>query len=221
GSFAGIFGIMIQAGRTLAFSLGPFILHFLPWQYVFWVPAAMLGIMWVVTFGWVADTPARAGLGEFDTGDEAPDEAQADATIGFILRKVFARRAPWIIALSSMCIGMVRNSVDHWYARYIGVVFHVPARSLSTFAPYQFAAIAMPLAAILGGLAAGNGSDRIFGSRRAPVICLAFLGQACCLFLLRGSLHNAWAGCMALVLISFFIQSAHSLVGGAASMDFG
>jgi OPA family glycerol-3-phosphate transporter-like MFS transporter len=221
GKFAGIFGIMIQGGRWLAFSMGPFILTFLPWQYVFWIPAMLLLVMWVLLYLFVENSPAQAGLQEFDTGDESAEEAREKATLGFVLRKVFARRAPWIIALSSMCIGMVRNSVDHWYATYVSVVFRIPAKGLSTFAPYHFAAIAMPLAAILGGLAAGNASDRIFGSRRAPVIFLAFVGQAICLLLMRQVLHDAWAGCVMLVAISFFIQSAHSLVGGAASMDFG
>ncbi len=221
GKFAGIFGVMIQGGRWLAFNLSPLILFYLPWQYVFWVPAVLLLFMWVVLYYFVENSPVDAGLGEFDTGDETPEEARDQATLGFVVRKVFARRAPWIIAFSSMCIGMVRNSVDHWFTAFLTVEFHVSARGLSTFAPYKFAAVAMPIAAILGGLAAGNASDRIFGSRRAPVICLAFVGQAACLLLLRGTVHDAWLSCMTLVLISFFIQSAHSLVGGAASMDFG
>jgi OPA family glycerol-3-phosphate transporter-like MFS transporter len=221
GQFAGIFGVMIQAGRTLALTLLPLTLLVFPWQYAFFIPAAFLTVMWFLCLSKVENTPAAAGFGDLDTGDESPEERNADVTIGFVLRKVFARRAPWIIALASMCIGMVRHSVDHWYARYIGVMFGVPAKHLSTFAPYLFASVAMPIAAILGGLGAGNASDRLFHSRRAPVICIAFIGQALCLLLLRGFIRNAWGACAALVLISFFVQSAHSLVGGAASMDFG
>jgi MFS transporter, OPA family, glycerol-3-phosphate transporter len=221
GKFAGIFGIMIQGGRTLAFMVGPFILRYLPWQYVFWLPAGILIIMLIVTSTCVENSPSQAGFPEYDTGDETPEEAKEKATLGFVLRKVFARRAPWIIAFSSMCIGMVRNAIDHWFPRYVGAMFHVPAKSLSSFAPYEIASFLMPMAAILGGLAAGNASDRIFGSRRAPVICLAFGGQAICLVALRLSIAHAWAACITIIAISFFIQSAHSLVGGAASMDFG
>ncbi|MCS6915333.1 MAG: MFS transporter [Myxococcales bacterium] len=221
GKFAGIFGIMIQTGRTLAFMAGPAILRLLPWQYVFWIPAAILAAMFIIIYLGVENSPKDAGFDEFDTGDETPEEAREQASLGFVLRKVFARRAPWIIALSSMCIGMVRNAVDHWFPRYIHGVFHIPAKSLATFAPYQVASFLMPVAAILGGLAAGNASDRLFGSRRAPVIFIAFIGQAACLLLLRGSLYSAWSACATLILVSFFIQSAHSLVGGAASMDFG
>jgi OPA family glycerol-3-phosphate transporter-like MFS transporter len=39
--------------------------------------------------------------------------------------------------------------------------------------------------------------------------------------LLRVFLRDAWAACLSLVFISLFVNSAHSLVGGAASMDFG
>src|SRR6185369_1416641 len=78
-----------------------------------------------------------------------------------------------------------------------------------------------PLAAILGGIVAGNLSDRVFGARRAPVIFFAFCGQALTLMVLSQTLHSAWTGCFLLLVMAFFIQSAHSLVGGAASMDFG
>lgn len=219
GSFAGIFGIMIQMGRWLAFSMGPFILLFLPWQYVFFIPALLLLVMWATVYAKVENSPAAAGLEDFDTGDETREEAASPATLGFVLRKVFTRREPWLIALSSMCIGMVRNSVDHYYVRYFTNVFHLSNAKLS--APYQIASVAMPIAAVLGGLAAGNASDKLFGSRRAPVICLAFVGQAIGLLLLHRVMNDPWQGAAMLVLIAFFIQSAHSLVGGAASMDFG
>jgi hypothetical protein len=103
----------------------------------------------------------------------------------------------------------------------VGTVFNLTAAQRATFAPYQFVSWATPVAAILGGIVAGNLSDRVFGSRRAPVIFFAFIGQALTLLVLSQTLHSAWLGCFLLVVMAFFIQSAHSLVGGAASMDFG
>ncbi|HEY4222602.1 MAG TPA: hypothetical protein VGO62_14705, partial [Myxococcota bacterium] len=56
---------------------------------------------------------------------------------------------------------------------------------------------------------------------RAPVICVAFIGMALVQIIFHfadgGPLFAAWM----MVALSFFIQSAHSMVGGAASMDFG
>jgi hypothetical protein len=115
----------------------------------------------------------------------------------------------------------VRNSIDHWWTRYIGAVFHMTAAQKATFAPYQVITWGTPIFAVLGGIVAGNVSDRMFGARRAPVIFFAFVGQALTLVVLSQVLHSAWAGAAALLAMAFFIQSAHSLVGGAASMDFG
>lgn len=224
GKFAGIFGIMIQSGRTLAFSLGPFILVFLPWQWVFWVPATMLAILFVANRALVENSPAEAGLGEFDAGDLSQEEAAAPADLRFVLRKVFANRTMWIIAAASMMIGFVRNSVDHWWAKYFSNVYGIDPKHLGQFVPYQIASVGMPIAAILGGLIAGNVSDRVFGARRAPVIAFAFLGQALCLCALGAAdnlMPSPWISMVLLIAVSMCIQAAHSMVGGAASMDFG
>jgi OPA family glycerol-3-phosphate transporter-like MFS transporter len=220
GVFAGIFGAMIQGGRTLAMLVTPFILGFLPWQYCFWVPAAMLLVMFVLNLVLVENAPADVGH-EYQTADETKEEEAEKPSLGFVLRKVFASPACWLIAFSSMCLGMVRNSIDHWWVRYMGTVFHKTAVELNHTAVYRLASVGMPLAAIVGGLMAGTASDKLFGSRRAPVICFAFVGQVVCLFILRASYQSIWAGALALLSVSFFIQAAHSLVGGAASMDFG
>ncbi|MGZ3408123.1 MAG: MFS transporter, partial [Polyangia bacterium] len=220
GSFAGIFGIMIQSGRLFAFYGAPLILVKLPWWWAFWIPAGILVVMFVVNLLFVSATPADAGY-EFHTADESKEEAAQKATLGFVLRKVFASPAMWMIAFASMCIGMVRNSIDQFWAGYFGDVFHLSTAQSTKFLPYIVVAYGTPLAAVAGGLVAGNASDRLFGARRAPVIFFAFVGMALTLAMMAQGLHSAWTGTMLLLLIAFFIQSAHSLVGGAASMDFG
>jgi sugar phosphate permease len=292
GSFAGIFGVMIQSGRTMAFSVGPLIAAALPLQYVFWVPTALIALLFVANLKLVENSPAEAGLGEFDTGDGSAPTGDK-VSIGEVLRRVFSSPTAWTIALGSMMIGFVRNGVDDWWAKYfqdnfaiadakaqskslamnltvlgalvastalivlvlrvkrgfdarkdwsplkrfaatfsivlgafvaVGVAMAMltggadgTARNLLCF---QFASVGMPIAAVFGGLVSGNMSDALFGSRRAPVIFIAFAGMVAMglMFLVGGGpLFAAWL----LVLISFFIQSAHSLVGGAASMDLG
>ncbi len=222
GRFAGIFGIMIQGGRLLAQFMGPFLLRkHVPWEYAFYIPAVLLLIMWVVGYIRIHNSPAHAGLGDYDTGDVTIEEAKEKPTMGFILRKIFAQPTTWIIALTSMCLGLVRHSTDGWYIRYLSAVFNVSNAGLANFAPYQFTYLAMPFAAVLGGLVAGNASDRIFKSRRAPVICIALLCLGISLLGLRSVITNVWMACMMLTVISFFVQSAHSLLAGTASMDFG
>ncbi|MFT3835779.1 MAG: MFS transporter [Myxococcaceae bacterium] len=290
GAFAGIFGIMIQSGRTLAFAVGPLIAGALPWRWVFWVPAACLLILIALNYKLVENSPKEAGFPDLKTGDEVAGE-EGQSGLAFVLKKVFASPQMWVIALASMMIGFVRNGIDDWFPKFFVNVHHAgqaakgprmmlinagalvasvvvilgiltlkrridrvqswtPVRRFATafssvgvffvgvaFAVnyaldgmepvayaticLTFAAVAMPIAAVFGGIVAGNLSDAVFEHRRPPVIFLAFLGMAAMLGIFKlvggGPLFCAWM----MILVSFFVQSAHGMVGGAASMDFG
>ncbi len=290
GSFAGIFGIMIQSGRTLAFAVGPLIAGALPWRWVFWVPSAFLLLLIVLNSKLVENTPKEAGLPDLQTGDEVAGEEGASG-LGFVVKKVFANPQMWVIALASMMIGFVRNGVDDWFPKFFSNVHHAGQAARGTrmilvnagallasvvvivgvlnlknridrvaaWSPVRrfvtsfslvgvffvlvaiamgqaldgmepvayaticltFAAVAMPIASVFGGIVSGNLSDALFDHRRPPVIFFAFLGMAVMLGIFRlvdgGPFFAAWM----MVLVAFFIQSAHSMVGGAASMDFG
>src|SRR5262249_6284690 len=75
GSVARHFGIMIQSGRTSAFFFSPFILTFLDWKYCFWIPAAILAVMFFANRAFVANSPADAGY-SFATADETKEEEE-------------------------------------------------------------------------------------------------------------------------------------------------
>jgi len=218
GGFAGIFGIMIQLGRLLPFAVGAQLLAHLPWPSVFLVPAAMLMLLLILNSFLVEDSPAKAGLGEYDTGDETAEDAARPATLGFVLRKVFATPVAWVIAGASFCTGIVRQGIlDQWSILYFKEV-HNLAPSAAVVQLLQ--AWMIPIVSVVAGLAAGFLSDRVFGARRGPVICIAFAGQTVALLLL-GQTQTALAAALALALLQLFINGGHSLIGGAASMDFG
>ena len=69
------------------------------------------------------------------------------ATLSFVLRKVFASPAMWMIAAASMCIGMVRNSIDQFWAGYYGDAFHLATGQMTKFLPYVVVAYGTPIAA--------------------------------------------------------------------------
>ncbi len=225
GTFSGIFGVLIRMGLLLAFQGVPLILLVLPWPFAFWIPAACVAVLLVINYYFMENSPKDAGLGEFETGDEVEEHDGKPSSLRFVLQKVFASRVMWMIALGSMMIGFVRRSVvDAWWPKYF-VDFHGANRALfATFLPYIIATWGIALAGILGGFAFGIASDRKFGGRRAPVIMFGFLGMAILLVLFGlsdlfgfGPIIAAWC----LVLLSFFVNGAHGMIGGAASMDFG
>ena len=125
-----------------------------------------------------------------------------------------------------MMVGMVRRStIDSWYPKYFKELY-LPAgmQSVASFLPYQATVWGIALCGIAGGFAFGIASDRVFGGRRAPVITFGFAGMIT--FLLMFALSDylglgPWPGAICLSLLSFFVNGAHGMIGGALSMDFG
>ncbi|MBI4700202.1 MAG: MFS transporter [Deltaproteobacteria bacterium] len=227
GTFSGIFGVLIRLGLWLGFSISPLLIGLRGglWQWAFWIPAVCVLLFVLLNWRLMENAPTDAGFAGIDTGDEAaPDDGKPVKTAD-VLRKVFTSKAAWMIAVCSMMIGLVRRSVvDAWYPKYFADMFGVPKASLGTFLPYQVTSTGIALLGILGGFAFGISSDRIYKGRRAPVIVYGFAGMALMLVAL-GLVHRAalgpWATMVCLVLLSFCVNGAHGMVGGAASMDFG
>ena len=226
GTFAGIFGVLIRFGLILSFSGVPLILTVLPLQYAFWLPGTCVAVLFALNYFFMENSPDDAGFGDMDTGDGTVADGGRPAPLKEVLAKVFANRATWAIALTSMMVGMVRRStIDSWYPKYFKELY-LPAgmQSVASFVPYQATVWGIALCGIAGGFAFGMASDRVFGGRRAPVITVGFLGMIFFLFLFGLLDHiqvSPWTGAVCLSLLSFFVNGAHGMIGGAASMDFG
>jgi len=225
GTFAGIFGVLIRLGLILAFVGTPLIIKYMPWYWAFWIPAIMVLVLLISNWLFVQDSPEKAGFGNLDTGDEALQDAGRTVSVFDILKKVFASRTMWAIAGASMMIGFVRRStVDAWYPIYFSEFHHAARASLSTYLPYELSAWGIAIMGILGGFAFGITSDRVFHGRRGPVVTIGFLGMAITLALFWVSDLMALGPIMAavwLLILSFFVNGSHGMIGGAASMDFG
>ena len=73
-------------------------------------------------------------------------------------------------------------------------------------------------------------SDKFFKGHRSPVALVLYFGQsvliAICAFVVYSGVvgptpFGVFLGCMFLILISFTVNSTHSIVGAAAPMDIG
>jgi OPA family glycerol-3-phosphate transporter-like MFS transporter len=225
GTFAGIFGVLIRFGLILAFSGVPWLAGRLPLVWAFWIPAGGVAVLFVLNAVFMQDTPADAGFPGMDTGDGSTVGDEKPAPLREILVKVFRSRVAWTIAVGSMMIGFVRRStVDGWYPKYFTETWLPKGTLLSDYWPYQATALGIAILGIAGGFAFGIASDRVFGSRRGPVITIGFAGMAVVLTTL-GLAQRAgagpWATAAGLASLSFFVNGAHGMIGGAASMDFG
>jgi OPA family glycerol-3-phosphate transporter-like MFS transporter len=216
GVFSAIFGSMIQSGRAAVYALmGLAVVVALPWQWKFFLPAIAVGIMAIVTWFVVQDTPKDAGLDDFDPEDATSGDTEA-ITLGYVARKVFTNPVAITIAAAEFCTGLVRKGFEEWFPRYMQEAHH-----LSLDHPvFQRGAMAVVLAGIAGAFVAGTMSDWVFKSRRAPVAFIGYVIQVICLYVIwRAPGLNAII--IAFTFNSLAISMVHSMLSGTASMDFG
>lgn len=215
GTFAGIFGVLIRLGIILGFSGAPWIATILPWQYAFVIPAGFVALLFFANLFFVAETPSDAGFDEVDTGDAS--QGTERPSVLAVAARIFGSPTLWMVAIASMMIGFVRKSVvDAWWPVY----FHDVLGATKTSATYQIAAWGIAIVGIAGGFAFGIASDRVFGGRRAPVVTVGFVGMALGLLLFATG-DGPIVGVGSILWLSFFVNGAHGMIGGAASMDFG
>ncbi len=216
GVFSAIFGSMIQSGRFLVFLLlaAPFVAA-LPWQWMFFIPAAIVLVMVILTFLVVRDTPADAGLGPFDPQDATSGDTEK-ITFAYVARKVFTNPIAITIAVAEFCTGLVRGGFEQWFPRYMQEVQHLKLSDPI----FQKNALAIVACGILGAFVAGFASDKLFQHRRPPVAFIGYLLQVACLFVVWKA-PSMGAVIAAFMVNSMAISMVHSMLSGTASMDFG
>ena len=225
GSFAGIFGFMINLGRFGINYLGAALLAGfiflglirippLHWRWLFWVPAGIALVIGTCMALIVKDTPEEAHFPPVNPHEEIGGRVQVKV---FDVFKIIATNpVVWIIACAYACTGAVRQGIDQWFPLFMLEVHHVDYQS----AQFQFLAFAIPLVASAGSLISGFISDKIFHGRRAPVAAVLYFLETL-VILSAAQFHSVNAAILFLVLISLTANSTHSILGTAAAMDIG
>jgi OPA family glycerol-3-phosphate transporter-like MFS transporter len=225
GSFAGIFGFMINLGRFGINNLGAALLAGfiflglirippLHWRWLFWVPAGIALVIGACMALIVKDTPEEAHFPPVNPQEEIGGRVQVKTADVF---KIIATNpVVWIIACAYACTGAVRQGIDQWFPLFMREVHHVDYQS----AQFQFLAFLIPLVASAGSLISGFISDKIFRGRRAPVAAVLYFLETL-VILSAAQFHSVNAAIFFLVLISLTANSTHSILGTAAAMDIG
>lgn len=215
GVFSAIFGSMIQSGRALVYAIGPALVLFLPWQWMFFVPSVIVSVMAFFTFKFVQNGPEDCGLPTLDVQDASSGDTE-EVSVKYVLKKVFTNPVTLTIVLAEFCTGFVRHGFEQWFPRYM-----LEAQQLPLTSPiFQKGAFAVVVAGILGAFFAGTISDWVFKGRRPPVAFLGYVTQVICLAVIWKAPSVNWV-IAAFVLNSFSISVVHSMLSGTASMDFG
>ncbi|MCB9560671.1 MAG: MFS transporter [Kofleriaceae bacterium] len=215
GTFGGIFGILISLGLFFAYDGGRMITDnfHLPW--LFFIPAMMLVVFFVLSFIWVRNDPADAGFASFDVGDASSHDDGKAVGVVAVIWKVVSNPIILLIATVELCSGFLRQAILQW-----GRNFGKGAGLADSFVFHNWGVVSC-IAGILGGMFAGAISDHVFGSRRLPVTAVLYAimlsGAVAIVPLFAAPAMIPWV----IAFMSMAIIGVHGMLSGTASQDFG
>jgi OPA family glycerol-3-phosphate transporter-like MFS transporter len=172
-------------------------------------------VFFVLSFVFVRDTPADAGLADFDVADASSGDTGPPDRALVIIRRMLTSRIILTIALISLCSGFLRQGILNWYKVFASAV------GLANTFVYGHWGMVSCICGITGGIFAGVVSDHLFKSRRPPVSTVLFgllLGGAIAIVpLLQVPGSVSWV----IAFMAVAVIGVHGMLSGVASQDFG
>jgi sugar phosphate permease len=207
-------GYQITLGLTYLIA-GQAAKHF-GWQAALYVPAVLLALTGLFMLIFLRESPGTpdSRLPTLDSPSRHLSPSPPLFSISEILLLTLTNPALWLLGLSLGLLNACRYGFLDW-----GVTHLMETRDLKVDkATLQFFVIAIGAAA--GSYLAGWATDRFFGSRRAPVICvlMALLGVLAFIYGAEAG-HGAAATMGLLVVIGFCIYGPQVLLVGTAPAD--
>jgi MFS transporter, OPA family, glycerol-3-phosphate transporter len=193
------------------------------WPAAFWGPAAVLAVVLALSWMFLRNRPEDVQLPPVEQYHHEPTslisegEAAAPAKFGSweVIAEVLASPRIWLLAFAYFSVKLTRYVFYFWGPKYV-------AESIgSGSSASAMTAAAMPIGGLVGVILTGYLSDKLFGSRRAPVAILSLLATAGILFLGMNPIHNVWVMGLMFFAIGAFLFGPDSLISSTASIDFG
>ncbi len=238
GTFAGIFGLMIQLGQVAINKLAPILLAGFTigtivaakgdWHWLFRVPPLVTAVIAVLVVLFPKETPEEAGYPGLIHDELSTNDTGTRVSLKESFTTIFTHPLVWFYAAAYACTGAVRHSSDQLSVLFFTKYLHLDLSTKPVSVERTF--LIVPLIAVLGSFLSGLVSDKLFKGHRSPVamqlyFLLAIVCAAASVMMWTGLLAPGGMGvflsCLFLILVSFTVNATHSLVGTAAPMDIG
>ncbi len=237
GLFSGLFGGVIQLGQISISQMAPILLNSGliiasiiifsagDWKSVFILPPIATFIALIIFLFLVKNTPEEFGFVTSNTSEPSVAKSSMFENLKFISKHPYI----WYYAVAYACTGGVRHSLDQIAILYFRDQLGFDMKSNIPFLA-SLTLVLMPAFAFLGSLISGYLSDKYYKGERGPLAAILYftesitiLGISMILYFgfIEKNFTGILIGCFVLVLISFSVNSTHSLVGAAAPMDIG
>ena len=190
----------------------------LPWQWGFWTPAAVCVFAAFLLYRYLQDRPQTLGLPSIaewskdGSADARPGEHDA-SRIWKDQLKVLAIPSMWVIALASSTMYITRYAINSW-----GNVYLQEIRGFDLFDANLFIFL-NTAAGILGCVAFGYLSDKVFDARRPPANLIFGLMELVPLIVIFYGPNNSTVLAIALVVYGFGLSGILASLGGLFAID--
>ncbi|WP_197911841.1 MFS transporter [Kineobactrum salinum] len=190
----------------------------LHWPWGFWVPALICLAAALLVWRFLPDRPQARGLPSVaDWRGDHGAQAQAAASNGVsVLQtqlRIMTMPAIWILALASSSMYVTRYAINSW-----GNVYLQEIRGFDLF-DANFFIFLNTAAGILGCLAYGFASDKLFDARRPPANLLFGLMELLPLFVIFWGPRDPVILAAALVVYGFGLSGILASLGGLFAVD--
>ena len=218
GVIGAVFGILISLGVYFAFDWSKKILQNFPMEWVFFAPACILVVFWIIDFFVVQNTPGLAGHKDLNTGDATSGDDGPPMGAIPVFKMMLKNPIIMTIACIEFCSGFLRQAIMQWYPSFADQT-NQSLGLLNGFVNKNWGMM-LCAAGILGGVTAGVLSDRVFQSRRGPVAGILYGAMLIMSIVLTFTYQTQAVGWLAIVF-SLAVIGVHGMLSGTASMDFG
>lgn len=229
GRISGLYGSSPQVGNAISWLLAGYLCLHYGWRYAFWVPGVLFLFCGLHFYLRCRNSPEETGLPSIEEYERRKERGRKKDSIaevrperdehlgfGFTLRKTLGNPRIWCVGMAYLFLGLVGFGFIFWVPSHM---FQVQKTSTLNVA---LRAMVFPLGGSLGGLTAGWLSDRLFQSRRAPIIVLMSILSGIFVLLyskIPGSAPLLSVLCLGVV--GFTTLGAHITMATSVPMDYG
>ena len=217
GRYYGIWSGGHFIGEGLTFYVVAAIVAAFGWRYGYWAPAVMClaAAAWVYIF--LQNKPQSLGLpsvAEWKHDLWDPETANADGRSTWaVQRTIFAIPALWVLALSSATMYVTRYAINSW-----GILYLQEEYSYSLVKAGFFLSI-NTMAGLVGAIAFGFISDKLFDARRPPANLLFAVVELVALSLIFFGPANQYWHAFAFLLYGIGLSGLLTSIGGLFAVD--
>ena len=210
----GLIGTGYQVTQGLTFLVAGWAAHTLGWRGALYAPAGLLIAAAVFMLICLKDRPDGGEAGKEDAGATTTVPAIPTGTFLENVLVTLGNPSLWLMGLSLGLLNACRYGFLDWGLTHLIEMQKVGVGK----AALQYALL--PIGAVAGSYLAGLATDRFFGGRRAPVICILLVALSG-LSLAYGALAEAGGPAMIglLLAIGFCIYGPQVLLVGTAPSD--